>query len=106
MSSHKVTVEESHKGTFTQTITDGRHTLNADVPASLGGNDTGPNPYDKLMSALGSCTSMTLRMYADVKKWPLEGVEVSLTHHKEKDPRDRPVRRRHHPRDHRQGCAR
>lgn len=58
------------------------HSLVADEPRSLGGTETGPNPYDYLAAALGACTSMTLRMYADRKKWPLEAVEVSVKHRK------------------------
>ena len=84
-SGHHVTVSESHKGIFTQDVTVGAHKLTTDVPEELGGLNSGPNPYDKLLSALGSCTSMTIRMYADLKKLPLEGVEVRLTHHKEKN---------------------
>ena len=77
-----VTVTETHEGRFTQEITVGGHRLQADEPASAGGNDSGPSPYDLLLAALGACTSMTLRMYAEQKKWPLEHVTVRLRHEK------------------------
>jgi putative redox protein len=54
----------------------------ADEPLSLGGSDTGPNPYDYLAASLGACTSMTLRMYADRKGWPLDAATVRLRHRK------------------------
>lgn len=67
---------------YGQEILAGRHRLTADEPAELGGGDTGPTPYALLLAGLGACTSMTLRMYADRKGWPLEGVTVRLRHDK------------------------
>lgn len=77
-----VTVTETGEGRFTQHISAGAHVLRADEPVSAGGNDSGPGPYDLLLAALGACTSMTLRMYAEQKKWPLERVSVRLRHDK------------------------
>ena len=77
-----VEVEETLTGRFTQTMTAGRHRLVADEPESLGGNDTGPNPYDLVLMGLGACTSMTIRMYAERKKISLEKVHVCLSHRK------------------------
>jgi len=76
-----VTVHGSAAG-FAQTIALGRHQLTADERTSAGGTDTGPNPYDFLLAALGSCTSMTVAMYARRKQWPLEAVTVRLRHSK------------------------
>jgi uncharacterized OsmC-like protein len=68
--------------TFAQQIVTGRHRLKSDEPVSVGGTDTGPSPYDFLLTALGSCTSMTVGMYARKKNWPLERVTVWLRHSK------------------------
>ena len=65
-----------------QVISVGRHQLLADEPKASGGDDEGPDPYELLLSALGSCTNMTLRMYADRKGWPLKEIQVVLTHSK------------------------
>lgn len=67
---------------FLADVLTGGHRLTADEPESVGGSDQGPAPYDLLMSSLGACTAMTLRMYADHKKWPLDAVEVRLRHEK------------------------
>lgn len=69
------------RGFYTE-ITAGGHDLVADEPASMGGTDEGPDPYGYLLGALGSCTAMTLRMYANRKEWPLESVTVRLSHGK------------------------
>src|SRR6516164_6012886 len=65
---------------FVQEVIAGAHQLRSDEPTSAGGTDTGPTPYDLLLAALGSCTSMTLAMYARRKGWPLEAVTVRLRH--------------------------
>jgi putative redox protein len=74
-----VTVTETGPGTYTQQIAAGHHRLVADEPRPIG-DDEGPTPYDLLLAALGACTSMTVRMYADRKDWPLERVRVALRH--------------------------
>ncbi len=65
---------------YDQIISVGPHVLQADEPNEFGGNDAGPNPYELLLAALGACTSMTVRMYAERKQWPLQGVQVSLSY--------------------------
>ena len=77
-----VRVTEAGEGRFAQLVAAGRHRLRADEPAAAGGDDSGPGPYDLLLASLGACTSMTLRMYAEQKKWPLAGVTVDLKHDK------------------------
>lgn len=67
---------------FTQEVTVAGHRFVVDEPRALGGNDTGPSPYDLLISALGACTSMTVSLYARRKQWPLEAVTVRLRHSK------------------------
>ena len=76
-----VVVDGSAAG-FAQSITVGRHQLACDEPTDVGGSDTGPTPYDLLLAALGSCTSMTVAMYARRKRWPLEAVTIRLRHAK------------------------
>ncbi len=78
----EVVVSEAGEGPFAQYVSVGRHRLRADEPVSIGGLDTGPTPYGYLLTALGACTAMTLRMYADRKKLPLRGVTVRLKHDK------------------------
>jgi putative redox protein len=79
ITSGTVIVASTGKGAFEQVMLDGRHVLHADEPVAAGGGDTGPGPYELLLMALGSCTSMTVHLYAVRKKWPLEQVVVSLS---------------------------
>ena len=77
-----VLVRETHGGKFQQEILTGPHRMLADEPVKLGGLDSGPGPYDYLLAGLGACTSMTIRLYADFKKIPLDNVSVRLSHNK------------------------
>lgn len=77
-----VTVSETGIGKFQQRVSSGVHRLLADEPESHGGLDSGPNPYDFLSIALGACTSMTLRMYADRKGLELGRISVAVEHDK------------------------
>jgi putative redox protein len=91
-----VVVAETGAGKFAQYALDGRHRLAADEPVDVGGDDTGPGPYELLLMSLGACTSMTLRLYAERKKIPLERAIVRLKHAKRyyddcKDCGDKPV---------------
>ena len=65
---------------FAHRVSASRHTWVLDEPASVGGGDTGPNPYDSLVAALGACTSMTMRMYARRKGWDFGTTQVTLSH--------------------------
>ena len=73
------------QGKFQQDVEIGKHHLVADEPTESGGDDAGPAPHDFLLAALGSCTSMTVKLYADRKGWPLKSVEVKLSQAKEND---------------------
>lgn len=73
-----VSVQESGPK-YQTTITAGKHSILLDIPTSKGGTDQGPDPEQLLCGALGACTSMTLRMYADMKKIPLQKVHVDVT---------------------------
>ena len=72
-----VTSEEKPYGVR---IDAGGHALRGDEPVDQGGADTGPAPFGLLLSGLGACTAITLRMYAERKGWPLAGVDVELTY--------------------------
>lgn len=78
----EVIVQESGAGKYAQDIIIDKHHLTGDEPVADGGNDLGPSPYDFLLTALGTCTSMTVRMFADLKKIPLTKIIVKLTHEK------------------------
>ena len=82
MAEVRVIAEGSAEG-FAQSITMRQHHLHADEPiGEPGATDTGPSPYELLLSALGACTSMTVSMYARRKGWALRSVRVELTHSK------------------------
>lgn len=78
-----VVVQETRQGKFQNWVVDGDDVGLTDEPESYGGLDSGPTPYGMLSASLGACTSMTIRMYADRKKWPLERVTVTVRHHKD-----------------------
>jgi uncharacterized OsmC-like protein/fermentation-respiration switch protein FrsA (DUF1100 family) len=77
-----VVVRETRNSKFQQTVSVGPHRLLADEPVAIGGEDTGPGPYDFVLAGLGACTSITMRMYADRKSLPLERLTVTLKHGK------------------------
>jgi putative redox protein len=78
-----VVVDETKGGKFQGRVTTSSASFVVDEPAAAGGLGSGPNPYDLLSAALGSCTLMTVRLYADQKKWPLARVQVKVTHHRD-----------------------
>jgi len=75
-------VTETGAGTYQNAITLGAHRLTADEPEDLGGDDTGPSPMELVAAALGACTNITVRMYANRKGWPLEHIHCQVTHKK------------------------
>lgn len=83
-SSAPVVVSETGQHKYVNTVVAGDHRFLSDEPEHEGGLDAGPNPYKLLSAALGSCTSMTLRMYADRRKYPLDRVYVEILHRKDK----------------------
>ncbi len=78
----RVIVKETGTGKFTQSVKMGPHAILADEPTDYGGNDRGPSPYELLLAALGACTSMTMKMYADRKGWKIGKLGVELVHEK------------------------
>jgi putative redox protein len=78
----QVVVHETRNGKFQNSVAIGPHHLLADEPRAAGGDDSGPGPYDFLLAALGACKSMTMRLYADRKSFPLERATVALNHSK------------------------
>lgn len=72
-------VVERGDGKFAELVNANGHVLLADEPVAAGGTNGGPSPYDLLLAALGSCTAMTVRLYADLKKIPLSRVAVKLS---------------------------
>lgn len=70
---------------YTNDVLSSRHALTADEPEALGGADMGPTPFEYLAAGLGSCTTITLRMYADRKKWPMDHVSVDVSQSRDDD---------------------
>jgi putative redox protein len=91
----EILVQETRAGKLQVEVIAGNTRFLADEPVEVGGLASGPGPYDLLCAALGACTAMTLRLYADQKQWPLERVRVAVRHSKDKDhkPADRFFRR-------------
>ncbi len=81
LADNRIVARTGKRGYQTEIVANG-HSLIADEPIAVGGSDTGPTPYDYLVAALGACTSMTIRMYADRKQWPVDSIVVRLKHRK------------------------
>lgn len=81
--SETIKVSERAGGIYTNEVRSSRHLLLADEPAEFGSADLGPTPYEYLCAGLGACTSITMRMYADRKKWPVQNISVDVSHNKE-----------------------
>ena len=83
-SSEKKKIVHVHIGkeNYETVMTSGNHENISDEPESAGGKDKGPDPYDYLLMSLGSCTAITMRMYANRKEWPVENIYIELRHHK------------------------
>ena len=82
MAPRNVVVRETRNGRMQQAVTIGPHHLLADEPVAVGGEDSGPGPYDFLLAGLGACTSITMRLYAERKSLPLDRITVTLAHNK------------------------
>ena len=76
----RAVIVEDGEVRYAQNISVGHHFFHADEPLEVGGRDAGADPYELLLAALGACIGITLRMYADRKQWPLEGVQVRLSY--------------------------
>jgi uncharacterized OsmC-like protein len=77
-----IVIVEGDASGYSQQIAAGTHRFTSDEPVAAGGTETGPSPYQLLLAALGSCTSLTVAMYARRKAWPLKRVRVRLAHSK------------------------
>lgn len=81
--SETVSVSERPGGKYSNDVKTSRHHLYADEPIDYGSADIGPSPYEYICAGLGACTSITLRMYADRKKWPITHISVDVSHTRE-----------------------
>jgi putative redox protein len=83
MAGETIVIDETKLRPFQVEVKAGTSTFLMDEPVAAGGGGSGPNPYDLLSAAIGACSLMTLRLYADRKKWPLERVRLKVTHHRD-----------------------